>query len=107
VKGAELPIVEVTWIDACTDVSHEADLADKQAMKDFGGLVLCKDVGYLVRKNRHEVVLAVSQFVDEDSVRHSNSIPARWIKSIVYLTATEAPAKGSPSAAKAAPQDSK
>lgn len=80
-----LPIVEVVWIDAVADVEHEADLNDKAQVRDFGGLVVCKDVGYLVRRNRKEVVLAVG-FVDKTVVRHSNTIPSPWIISITYLT---------------------
>lgn len=82
VKAKDLPIVMVTWEDAACDPDADSFLDDA---RDFGGLQTCDDVGFLVRKTKREVVLAVSRTVSDDTVRCSVTIPARWVKRIVYL----------------------
>lgn len=99
----EMPIVEVHWVDAFTDVTAEAALDDDAS--EFGGLIECRDVGYLVRKSRKELVLAISYTPSDNSVRHSNSIPMAWVKRIIVLKPAEAAKIASRAQGKAQPEE--
>lgn len=79
--------MEVTWIDAYFNVVDEVDMADlDKKAATFGTTMQCQDIGYLVRKTAREVVLATSRCPADNTIRHSNTIPAGWVRSIVYLT---------------------
>jgi hypothetical protein len=81
----EVPLVEVIWQDACINTDHEGQLNDQEATKQFGGLALCSDIGYLISKTKTEIRLAVSLCRDDNSYRHSNTIPRGWIKSLNFF----------------------
>lgn len=82
----ELPLVEVIWTDAAIDVDHEGQVHDADSIKKFGGLARCRDIGYLIRKNRTEVVLASGLIPDEGGFRHSNTFPRNWVSQIIPLS---------------------
>lgn len=82
----KLPLVEVVWTDAAMDAAHDGDLDRPDTAQKFGGLKLCSDVGYLIRKGRKVVVLAVGICRDDQTYRHSNSIPRGWVREIVVLS---------------------
>lgn len=84
-----LPLVEVVWEDAALDTDEEGDLDDPDSASKFGGLSICSDVGYLISKTAREVKLAVSVSRDWGTYRHSNTIPRRWVKEILYLSRPE------------------
>ena len=73
------------WRDASLDSDHEATLDQPTELVNFGGMATCRDIGWLVSKNKKEVRLAVGQILDNNSVRHANTIPAGWIREIIYL----------------------
>ncbi|MGQ0721012.1 MAG: hypothetical protein ACT4PE_05490 [Candidatus Eiseniibacteriota bacterium] len=97
----DLELVEVVWEDAAADLTHEGTLKDSETAKTFGGMVVCRDIGYLIRKNRKEVVLACGLMCEDNAYRHSNTIPAGWVREIVPLTRAtpKPPPAGSPTAA--------
>lgn len=75
----DLPLVEVTWLDACS--CHGWQLAS-DARKDK--VIECKTVGRLVRKDRN--VVAVVQTVHEDGKVSENwVIPRACVKRIRVL----------------------
>ena len=82
----DLPMVEIIWTDAAINTDHEAVLNDGSSESKFGGLVQCRDIGYLISKGRTEVKLAVSLCPEDGSYRHSNTIPRGWIKQIIILS---------------------
>ena len=81
--------MEVVWIDAEINADHYGTLKDPSTAAKFGGRAECRDIGYLIRKNRQEVVLAVGLLTEDDGYRHSNTIPRGWIKTIIPLTRQE------------------
>ena len=89
----DLPLVEVVWIDAVIDPEKSGDLTDPSTAARFGGLALCSDVGYLIAQDRREIKLAVSVCRDDNTYRHSNTIPRGWVKSVTYLTRPPEPDK--------------
>ena len=94
-KVLDLPKVEVVWTDAAIRTEHEASLADPETVKSFGAPAVYHDIGYLVRKTSKELVLAVSVCPEDDSFRHANMIPRKWVLKIITLT--ELPDGKSPS----------
>lgn len=82
----QLELVEVIWVDAALDSTHTGDLEDPASALKFGGRLECSDVGYLIRKDRKEVVLAVGICRADNTYRHSNTIPRGWIKKITSLS---------------------
>ena len=52
----------------------------------FGGLTECRDVGYLIEKSRTVVKLAISICEEDNTYRHSNTIPRGWVRSITVLS---------------------
>ena len=84
-SAAILPIIEVTWVDAFMEPNDSADLKQPKDIKEFGRLPEIQDVGYLIRWNRQEIVLAVSRCQADNDVRHSNSIPRSLIRDIKVL----------------------
>jgi hypothetical protein len=85
-----LPKVEVVWLDSYISTDHEADLDAGTA--GFGGVIECRDIGYLVSKRRYnpaakryELVLSVSRCFSDNTTRISNTIPCGWVKQIIYL----------------------
>ena len=85
-RWQDLQIVEVVWEDAAADFSHEGSLDNPKDADKFGGFAPCRDVGYLIRKNRKEVVVAWGLMTEDNSYRHSNTIPRSWIKEIIVLS---------------------
>lgn len=81
----DLKLVEVVWMDAVLDTEHQGDLSDPKTADKFGGMAECSDVGYLIRKSKTEVVLAVGVCRLDSTYRHSNTIPTSWVKSITEL----------------------
>ena len=81
-----LPLVELVWVDAALNSDHTGDLDDPSTRDKFGGLLECSDVGYLIRLNSKEAVLAVGICRADNTYRHSNTIPRGWVKRIVYLS---------------------
>jgi hypothetical protein len=79
----ELPIVIVAWVDSVLESSHEVDLKDD--LSGFGKLLEREDIGFLVRSDRKEVVLAISRCHGDNTVSYSNTIPRGWVKKITYL----------------------
>jgi hypothetical protein len=80
-----LPLVELVWEDAALDAAAEGDLENPAMAAQFGGMKICSDVGYLIRKDRKVVVLAVGICRDDFTYRHANTIPRKWIKEINVL----------------------
>lgn len=77
-------MVEVVWIDSYIDMTQETSF--DASVADFGKLSECRDIGYLVHKNkRGKLVLAVSRCLADDTARFANAIPFRWVKEIIYL----------------------
>jgi len=77
-----LPYVAIVWKDAYTNVSDEVDLADTAG---FGRTMVCWDIGWLVRETKEYLVLAVGACPDDNTVRHSNTIPRSMILEVVPL----------------------
>jgi hypothetical protein len=100
----ELPLVEVVWEDAAIDTEHSGDLDTPGTAATFGGMVTCRDVGYLVRKDRKVIVLAVGVVQDSQSYRHSNTIPRGWVKEIIPLSRLVSASSSQPSAAEPSKQ---
>lgn len=82
-NAADLPLVEVVWLDAQIVPAHDGIVGEP--LDEFGGLAECRDVGYLVRMNKRELVLCVSRCLDDNTIRHSNTLPRGWVKQIIYL----------------------
>lgn len=74
----------VRWVDSVLESSHEIDLKDDQSA--FGKLLEREDIGFLVRSDRKEVVLAISRCHADNTVSYSNTIPRGWVKKVTYLT---------------------
>lgn len=74
-----LPVVEVTWIDACSVHSWQAL---EEARKDK--LIECKTVGRLVRNDRR-VVAVVQSIGDNARVSENWVIPRSCVKRIRVL----------------------
>lgn len=72
-------MVEITWIDAAANAGDEGSLSDPASEQAFGGLVQCRDIGYLISKTRKEVKLATSISPEDGSYRSSVTIPRGWI----------------------------
>jgi len=82
----DLPLVEVIWIDAAISPEAQGTLSEPGSTAMFGGLLECRDVGYLIGYNRKEIKLAVSISLEDNSFRHSNSIPRGWVRKVIHLT---------------------
>ena len=80
-----LPQVVVAWVDSVLESGDEIDLKDDQS--HFGKLLEREDIGFLVRMDRKEVVLAISRCHGDNTVSYSNTIPRGWVKKITYLEA--------------------
>lgn len=74
----------VAWVDSILKTEDEVDLKDD--ISHFGKLFEREDIGFLVRKDRKEVVLAVSRCHEDNTVAYSNTIPTNWVRKIIYLT---------------------
>lgn len=70
-------------MDSILETTHEVDLKDDT--KAFGKLVEREDIGFLVRSDRKEVVLAISRCHGDNTVSYSNTIPRGWVKKVTYL----------------------
>ena len=81
-----LPLVEIVWEDATLNSAAEGDLENPATASKFGGMAICSDVGYLIRKDRKVVVLAVGICRDDFTYRHANTIPRGWIKEVTVLS---------------------
>ncbi len=76
-----LPLVEIVWLDACTDSGWETH--DKASVTDE----LMVTIGFLVARGENVVVIASS--LDQETHAMSNSrikIPGGMIKTIKELT---------------------
>lgn len=76
-------MVLVQWSDAHIDLDAQVAITDD--IKEFGKLYEREDIGFLVRVDRKELVLAVTRDVADNEVCYSNTIPRGWIKKITYL----------------------
>lgn len=72
-------IVCVEWDDAVTRTGYW-DSDHPERFKAVG----CKTVGHLIKKNRHEIIVASEVFADGDK-RHIHTIPRKMVKRIIYL----------------------
>ena len=81
----DLPLVEVVWMDAAADLSHEGTLDDKESIKSFGGAAECRDVGYLVRQTPKYLYLAMGVVCDDGGFRHSNTLPKSIVTDVIDL----------------------
>lgn len=77
----------VKWLDAGTNIEHEADLSEAEEVKQFGAEYECTDIGFLVRWNKKVIVLAVSHSMNEEihEVRHANTIPTDMVLDVDLL----------------------
>ena len=87
-SAATMLLVEVTWLDAIADPIPTGDFTHESGPDTFGGVVECKDVGYLVRHDAKEVILAVSRCLSHNDYRHPNSIPTKMVTDITILEPT-------------------
>ena len=78
----DLPLVEITWVDAAISPADEGSLDTPSA---FGGLIECRDIGYLIEKTRKTIKLASSITEEDNGYRHANTIPRGWVRRITYL----------------------
>ena len=69
------PLVEVTWLDAC---SYRQDLAIRKARRKCR-LMTRRTVGYLVRETKRVVVVAQTFDPEDKMVASTWAIPAPWI----------------------------
>ena len=75
------PVV-VIWRDAHFNADDEVDLKSPHA---FGSTIICWDIGFLVRHDKYEVVLAMGCCVEDNTVRFSTTIPAGMVLDIIPL----------------------
>ena len=78
------PLVEVSWIDACSDATETVEDGEKISL--IG--IPAKTVGFLLHKGKNGVAVAQAEF--DHSPRPKNykltfQIPAGMIKKIRYL----------------------
>ena len=85
-KVSDFPPVIVRWADAVIDVEAELTLGEDD-LTSFGKTVIMEDVGFLVRQDEHEIVLAVSRCPSDNELRYSISIPNSWVQEIIKLDA--------------------
>jgi len=84
-SAAALPVIQVTWVDAYLNPEDSAALKQVRDIREFGELPVVQDVGYLVRWNAAEIVLAVSRCNADNDIRHSNTIPRSLVRGIDVL----------------------
>lgn len=70
----------VVWRDAYTNLIDESELPTSST---FGKTVICYDVGFFIRETATDLVLGLGACVDDDTVRHSNTIPKSMILDII------------------------
>lgn len=75
-----MDIVEVTWIDAAT-TTHEELLINVERET----CMVAQSVGYLVKKSKELVTLAMTQFPEEKTGKFFYHIPRGMIKEIRRL----------------------
>ena len=73
----------MAWVDSVLESTHEVDLKDDTS--GFGKLMEREDIGFLVRSDKKEVVLAISRCAADNTVSYSNTIPRGWVKKVTYL----------------------
>lgn len=71
-------------MDSILQTTHEVDLKDDTS--GFGKLMEREDIGFLIRADKKEVVLAVSRCHEDNTVSYSNTIPRGWVKKVTYLS---------------------
>ena len=71
-----IPVEVIIWLDATYDTTDDAYLDDTS---EFGKLHTCIDAGMVVRETKNYVVMAIGGAVDDNTVRHSNTIPKSLI----------------------------
>jgi hypothetical protein len=76
-------MVLVQWHDAVFDSDADAALTDD--LSEFGGLSEREDIGFLVRIDKKELVLAITRDEKDNRVCYSNTIPRGWVKKIRLL----------------------
>ncbi len=72
-----LPIADVEWEDASID-QHSITRQEAEKMTPM----TIRSVGMLVKRSRYRVILSLEHYVDEDTCRHTEVIPRKYIKSI-------------------------
>lgn len=84
---SELLLVEVTWQDAAISPSAGSSFTESpEDQAKFGGSLLCRDVGYLIRWDSRDIVLAVNCIDEQNEYRHSNTIPRRMVRKVEILS---------------------
>ena len=74
-----MKIVEVVWLDS----QAHGGWTDKNEMQEWNGDMLCKSVGYLVRKENDRIVLAMSE--SSTSLADGLTIPRACITNLRRL----------------------
>lgn len=79
-------MIQVKWRDAKLDPSPSGDFTLDNGPNTFGKTPICEDLGYLVRWDAKELILAVSRCPEDNDYRHYNAIPTKMIVDIDVLT---------------------
>ncbi len=79
VPNKKYPIVEVEWVDACSKYGWDDPQIYSRATTS-----ICKSVGYLCKKNEHEVQV-VQSLSDTGGQADSTSIPRKCVVKIRIL----------------------
>lgn len=72
-------IVEVDWKDACGQAGWD-DIEEHRSLEPMP----CKSVGYLLKKNKTEIVLAFCQ-AGHGGINSSMCIPMVWVSKIKVI----------------------
>jgi hypothetical protein len=80
----EFPLVEVVWDDAALNAAAVAHTTEGD-VEEFGKLMECRDVGYLVEIDKKAIKLAISITEEDNQFRSANIIPRKWTREIILL----------------------
>jgi len=73
-----MKIVEVTWIDARHDFGQIS-------IREINPGALMKTVGYLIRRDKEFVVIAMEYWPERETYNNVTSIPASIVKKVRYV----------------------
>lgn len=83
---SEVPMVRVTWRDAMDSDGNWTDIEDIVGHE----LATCQDVGWMVYKDDHKIVIMRSRIVEKDQELKEGgghtAIPASWVIKVEHLT---------------------
>ena len=79
-SAKQLPLVEVTWRDACSDHKWKTFAEAREA--PFDGTLECQTVGYLVKVGRRAVVVAQTRN-EKGEVASDWAIPRPWTLRVI------------------------